>query len=186
LTCALPGFQVMNPSDEFCARGLLHEIVKTKAPVFMRTGRPKAPIIHNAETKFEVGKGIKVRDGKNVSIIANGLLVWEAIEAAEMLEKEGIKASVIDMHTIKPLDEELLVAEAKKTGHLVVAEEHQIWGGLGSAVARVLSEKHPCKIEFVAIQDTFAESGTPEGLFDKYGLSAPHIAKAVKKVLGKK
>ena len=102
-----------------------------------------------------------------------------------MLEKQGIKASVIDMHTIKPLDEAILIEEAKKTGHVVVCEEHQIWGGMGSAIARVLSEKHPCKMEFVAIQDTFAESGTPEGLFDKYGLSAPHIVEAAKRVLGK-
>lgn len=185
LTCTLPYFKVVVPSDEFAAKGLITEMAKIPFPVFMRTGRPKAPIIHNAETRFEIGKAIRVREGKQASIFAYGLLVFEALEAADRLAEEGIKVSVIDMHTIKPLDEAMLLEEAKKTGHIVVAEEHQIWGGLGSAIARYISQHHPCKMEFVAIQDTYAESGTPEGLFEKYGLTAHHIVKAVKKVLGK-
>ena len=185
LACSLPGFKVMIPSDEFQAWALIRQSAALKGPVFIRTGRPKCPILYNETTKFEIGKGIRLREGKKVTLVANGLLVFEALQAAETLEKEGISAGVIDIHTIKPLDEELLVEEAKKTGHVVVCEEHQIWGGLGSAVARVLSSQHPCKMEFVAIQDTYAESGTPEGLFDKYGLSAPHIAQAAKRALGK-
>lgn len=183
LTTSLPGFTVLNPSDEFCAKALIEQAADHNGPVFIRTGRPKAPIVHNAQTAFKIGKGVKLRDGKNVTIVATGLLVFEALQAAEDLEKEGISASVIDVHTIKPLDEELLKAEARKTGHVVVCEEHQIWGGLGSAVARFLSTAAPCKMEFVAIQDTYAESGQPDELLAKYGLTAPSVVKAVKKVL---
>ena len=185
LACSLPGFQVIVPADEFATSALVHQSVKHLGPVYMRTGRPKTAMIYEPSTLFEIGKAIQLREGKHVSLVANGLLVFEALEAAELLEKEGIKASVIDMHTVKPLDETLLLHEAKRTGRVVVAEEHQIWGGLGSAVARFLSQHHPCKMEFVAIQDTFAESGTPEGLFEKYGLSASHIAQAARKVLGR-
>ncbi len=185
LACVLPGFVVMVPADEYATAALIHESVRHHGPVFVRTGRPKAPLVHNASSKFKIGKGVLLREGKHVTLVANGLLVFEALQAAELLEKEGIKASVIDMHTVKPLDEELLLNEAKKTHHVVVAEEHQIWGGLGSAVARFLSQHHPCKMEFVAIQDTYAESGTPEGLFEKYGLTASHIVQAAKRALGK-
>ncbi len=185
LTTTLPGFAVMNPSDEFCARALVLESATRKGPVFIRTGRPKAPIVHTPETKFKIGKGILLREGKDMTLVANGLLVFEALEAAEELAKQGISASVIDMHTVKPLDEELLLKEAQKTGHMVVAEEHQIWGGLGSAVATFLSKKSPCKMEFVAIQDTFAESGQPDELLVKYGLTSPAILQAAKRSLGK-
>lgn len=185
LVTTLPGFVCMVPADEISARALVKQAADYPAPVYIRTGRPKAPLIYNENSTFKIGKGIKLRDGKHVSIVATGLLVIEALEAAERLKAEGIEASVVDIHTIKPLDEELLVSEAKKTGHVVVAEEHQIWGGLGSAVARVLASKAPCKMEFVAIQDTYAESGLPEELFEKYGLTASHIVKAVKKSLGK-
>ncbi len=185
LVTTLPGFVCMVPADEISARALVKQAADYPAPVYIRTGRPKAPLIYNENSTFKIGKGNKLRDGKHVSIVATGLLVIEALEAAERLKAEGIEAGVIDIHTIKPLDEELLVSEAKKTGHVVVAEEHQIWGGLGSAVARVLASKAPCKMEFVAIQDTYAESGLPEELFEKYGLTASHIVKAVKKALGK-
>lgn len=184
LTTTLPGFAVMNPSDEFCARALVLESAVRKGSVYIRTGRPKAPIVHTAETKFEIGKGIQIKEGHQVTIVANGLLVFEALDAAEQLAALGISAGVIDMHTIKPLDEELLVREAKKTGHVVVAEEHTIWGGLGSAVATCLAQKAPSKMEFVAIQDTYAESGQPDELLVKYGLTAPAIVNAVKKCLG--
>lgn len=185
LASALPHFTVMIPADEFATRSLVAQAVDYLRPVFMRTCRPKAPLIYNDQAKFEIGKGIVLREGRDVSIVATGLLVSEALEASEILEKKGIHAGVIDIHTIKPIDEDLLIREAKKTGHFVVAEEHQIWGGLGSAVARVLSQNVPCKMEFVAIQDTYAESGLPAELFDKYKLSAPHIACAGERVLGK-
>ena len=185
LVTTLPGFVCMVPTDEFAARALIKQAADYNGPVYIRTGRPKAPIIYNENTSFKIGKGIRLREGKQVTIVANGLLVIEALDACERLKAEGIEAGVIDIHTVKPLDEDLLVEEAKKTGHVVVAEEHQIWGGLGSAVARVLGSKMPCKMEFVAIQDTFAESGLPDELFNKYGLTAAHIVKAVKKVLGK-
>ncbi|MBI3312702.1 MAG: transketolase family protein [Candidatus Omnitrophica bacterium] len=186
LTTVLPQFTVAIPSDEFATRGLISEAVKHEGPVYIRTGRPKAPIVHAASTKFQFGKGIRLREGKDVTLVANGLLVFEALEAADRLKAEGIQAGVIDMHTIKPLDHALLLEEAKKTGHIVVCEEHQIWGGLGSAVATFLATAHPCKMEFVAIQDTFAESATPDELMEKYGLTAPAVVKAAKKVLGKK
>lgn len=185
LAAALPHFVVMIPADEFATRALVTRAVDYPKPVFMRTCRPKAPLIYNDQTHFEIGKGIALREGRDVTLIATGLLVSEALDASELLEKKGIRAGVMDIHTIKPIDEDLLIREAQKTKHVVVAEEHQIWGGLGSAVARVLSRNVPCKMEFVAIQDTYAESGLPAELFDKYKLSAPHIAAAAERVLGK-
>ncbi|HOW59611.1 MAG TPA: transketolase C-terminal domain-containing protein [Candidatus Omnitrophota bacterium] len=186
LMTSLPGFVVMVPSDEVETRALVLEAVHYPAPVYIRTGRPKAPIIHKAATPFKIGKGVRMREGKDLTIIANGFLVFEALCAAEKLaEDDGIQASVIDMHTVKPLDAELILEEAKKTGHVVVAEEHQIWGGLGSAVATLLARKHPCKVGFVAIQDTYAESGQPEELLEKYNLTSPYIVKTAKKILGR-
>lgn len=185
LATTLPGMTVMQPADEFATRALVKQSADYDGAVYIRTGRPKAPIVYNESTKFEIGKGIKLRDGDKVTIVTNGLLVIEALEAAEKLSAEGIEVSVIDMHTVKPLDTELLYAEARKTGRVVVAEEHQIWGGLGSIVSRYLAEECPCLIEYVAIQDTFAESGDPYELLVKYNLTAPAIEKAVKAVLNK-
>lgn len=185
LMTSLPGFVVIVPSDEISTRALVLETAKYIGPVYIRTGRPKAPVVHKAGTDFKVGKGIRLREGKDLTIIANGLEVFEALEAAERLADEGISASVIDMHTVKPLDTELILEEAKRTGHILVAEEHQIWGGLGSAIATFLAKKHPCKMGFVAIQDTFAESGKAEELLEKYGLTHPHIIKTAKKILGR-
>lgn len=186
LMTSLPGFVVMNPADAFAAKALVREAAKRKGPVYIRTGRPKAPLIHNEKTRFEIGKGIRLREGKDVTLIANGLLVFEALLAEEKLRLEGIEASVIDLHTVKPLDRDLLVEEAQRTHAFVVCEEHQIWGGLGSAVARLISQESLIPIEFVAIQDTYAESGKPEELFQKYGLTASHIISAAKRVLIKK
>ena len=185
LMTSLPGFVVVVPSDEISTRALVLETAKHLGPVYIRTGRPKAPIVHKAGTEFKLGKGVRLREGKDLTIIANGLEVFEALEAADRLADEGISASVIDMHTVKPLDTDLILEEAKRTGHVLVAEEHQIWGGLGSAVATFLAKKHPCKMGFVAIQDTFAESGKAEELLEKYGLTHPHIVKAAKKILGR-
>ncbi|MBI3317475.1 MAG: transketolase family protein [Candidatus Omnitrophica bacterium] len=185
LTTTLPHFAVMIPADEVSTRALVEQSVSYPGPIFMRTGRPKAPLIYDPNQKFEIGKAIRIREGRQVSLIATGLLVFEALQAAEELAQQGISASVIDVHTIKPLDAKLLVEEAQKTGHIVVCEEHQIWGGLGSAVSRVLAERHAaCPMEFIAIQDTYAESGQPDELFEKYGLTSKHIVRAANKVLG--
>jgi len=182
---SLPGFAGMVPCDEVSTRALVLETAKRLGPVYIRTGRPKAPVVHKTGTDFKIGKGVRLREGKDLTIIANGFEVFESLEAAERLAEEGINASVIDMHTVKPLDTELILEDAKRTGHVLVAEEHQIWGGLGSAVATFLGKKHPCKMGFVAIQDTFAESGKGEELLEKYGLTYPHIIKAAKKILGR-
>lgn len=186
LMSSLPGFRVMVPSDAFQAKGLVREAAKHKGPVYLRTGRPKAPLVYNEKSRFEIGKGVRLREGKDVTLAANGLLVFEALQAEEKLRQVGIEAGVLDLHTVKPLDRELLLEEAKRTQAFVVCEEHQIWGGLGSAVARFLSEEHPVPMEFVALQDTYAESGKPEELFQKYGLTASHIVSRAKRVLARK
>lgn len=183
LAMSLPYFVVLNPADEFSTRELTYQMADIDRPCFMRTGRPKAPLIYNSSSSFTIGKGVRLRDGKDLSIIATGLLVAEALDAAQALQSKGISAAVVDIHTLKPLDEEMLIQEAKRTGRLIVAEEHQIWGGLGSAVARIVSQHAPSKMEFIAIQDTFAESGQPEELFEKYGLTSSHIVKAAEKLL---
>ena len=185
LMTSLPGFVVMVPCDEISARALVFETAKYTGPVYIRTSRPKAPVVHKTGTDFRIGKGVRLREGRDLTIIANGFEVFESLEAAERLAEDGISASVIDMHTVKPLDTDLILEEAKRTGHVLVAEEHQIWGGLGSAVATFLAKKHPCKMGFVAIQDTFAESGKAEELLEKYGLTSPHITKTAKKILGR-
>ncbi len=183
LVASIPGFTVISPADEFAARALVIQAAHYPAPVYIRTGRPKAPIVYHEKSEFKIGKGVKLREGKDLTIVACGLLVFETLQAAEILKASGVEASVIDIHTIKPIDEELLVAEAKKTKRVIVAEEHQIWGGLGSVVARVLSEKAPSKMGFVAIQDTFAESGKPDELLTKYGMTADNIVQSAKKIL---
>ena len=142
-------------------------------PVFIRTGRPKAPIIYAADQKFEIGKAIEVAAGTDVTIIANGLLVAQAMLAADTLEAEGISVRVIDMHTVKPLDREAIARAAAETGAIVVAEEHLVDGGLGVRVAQVVAETKPCLMEFVGIHDRYAESGQPDELLEKYGLVAP-------------
>lgn len=183
LMVTLPGFIVAVPSDEHCTRALVTQAAEIEGPVYIRTGRPKAPILYTADEKFKFGKGKLISKGTDVTIVANGLMVAEALVAADELEKEGISASVIDMHTIKPLDEELLIAQAKATGAVVTAEEHQVWGGLGAAVAQCLAKNYPVPMQFVAIQDTYAESAKPEELMKKYGLTSQKIIEAVKKVL---
>lgn len=186
LMTSLPGFAVMIPPDEHATRALVTQSAERPGPVYIRTSRPKSPIIHNAQTRFEIGKGIVLKQGKDVTLAANGLLVWEALAAAEQLAAEGVHAAVVDLHTIKPIDQALLEAQAKATGAFVVAEEHQIWGGLGSTVARALAQTTPVPIEYVAIQDTYAESGKPEELMVKYGLTAREIVAAAKRVLTRK
>jgi transketolase len=186
LACSLAGFVVIAPSDEASTKALVKAAAAYVGPVFIRTGRPKAPVIHAADQKFEIGKSIQVADGKDVTIIANGLLVAQALLAADMLEGEGISARVIDMHTVKPLDREAIARAASDTKAIVVAEEHLIDGGLGVRVAQVVAQSAPCPMEFVGIHDTYAESGQPDELMDKYGLIARDVAAAVRKVVARK
>ena len=186
LACTLPGFTVIVPSDEFSAKSLIKKSAFHKGPVYVRTGRSKAPIIYNEKSEFQIGKGVKLRNGKDVTLVATGLLVFEALEAAELLKEKGIDASVVDIHTLKPIDKELLIAEARVTKAFVVAEEHLIFGGLGSAVSQLISQNQPVPVEFIGIQDTYAESGKPDELLKKYGLTSKDIARAAEKVISRK
>jgi transketolase len=186
LMCALAGFVVLNPSDEFCARALVHRMAEHEGPVYMRTGRPKAPILYGPNDTFELGKAKQHGNGKDVAIVACGLEVGYALQAQAQLADEGIQARVLDMHTIKPVDEIAIAQAAKECGAIVTAEEHLLDGGLGSQVARAVAKSHPVPMEFVGIQNTYAESATPDQLMEKYGLTAPYIVRAVKAVLGRK
>ena len=186
LACSLPGFVVLSPADEGSTKALVRAAAAHVGPVFIRTGRPKAALIYNGDQKFEIGKAVELVEGSDVTIIANGLLVAEAIRAAESLEGEGISARVLDMHTIKPLDREAIRRAAAETGAIVTAEEHLVDGGMGVRVAQVVTELQPCPMEFVGIQDTYAESGTPQELLEKYGLVARDIIAAARKVLARK
>jgi transketolase len=186
LACSLVGFVVMVPADEAATKALVRAAAAYDGPVFIRTGRPKAPVIYGADQKFEIGKSIQVAEGRDVTIIASGLLVAQAMLAADALEAEGVQARVIDMHTVKPLDREAISRAAAETGAIVVAEEHLVDGGLGVRVAQVVAETNPCAMEFVGIHDRYAESGQPDELLDKYGLVARDVAAAVRKVLARK
>lgn len=186
LTCGLAGFVVLVPSDEFCTRALVHRMAEHVGPVYMRTGRPKAPVIYSADDKFEIGKAKVHGDGKDVAIIACGNEVGYSLQAQAQLAEEGIHARVIDMHTIKPIDDEAIAKAARECGAIVTAEEHLLDGGLGSQVARSVASSHPVPMEFVGIENTYAESGTPDELMEKYGLTAPYIVKAAKAVLKRK
>ncbi|HUP03532.1 MAG TPA: transketolase C-terminal domain-containing protein [Bryobacteraceae bacterium] len=185
LACSLAGFVVMSPADEASTKALVRAAAAHVGPVFIRTGRPKTPVIYDAGQKFEIGKAVEVVEGSDVAVIANGLLVAEAIRAAESLESEGISVRVVDMHTVKPLDREA-IRRAAATGAIVVAEEHFVDGGLGVRVAQAVAEMSPCPMEFVGIGDVYAESGSPDELLDKYGMRAVNIAAAVKKVVSRK
>jgi transketolase len=186
LACSLVGFVVMAPADEASTKALVRAAAVYNGPVFIRTGRPKALMVYGADQKFEIGKSVEVVEGKDVAIIANGLLVAQSILAAEALEAEGISARVIDMHTAKPLDRDAISRAAAETGAIVVAEEHLVDTGLGVRVAQVVAETHPCAMEFVGIHDRYAESGQPEELLEKYGLVARDVAAAARKVLARK
>jgi len=186
LACSLAGFVVIAPADEAATKALVRAAAAYDGPVFIRTGRPKALTIYSADQKFEIGKSIEVVEGKDVTIVASGLLVAQAILAAEALEADGISARVIDMHTAKPLDRDAISRAAAETGAIVVAEEHLVDGGLGVRVAQVVAETHPCAMEFVGIHDRYAESGQPEELLEKYGLMARDVAAAARKVLARK
>lgn len=181
----LPGMTVINTCDFNQTKAATKAIARHEGPVYLRFGRPKVPVFM-PEGDFEIGKAIQLNEGNDVTIIATGHLVWEAIQAGEILAEKGIEADIINIHTIKPIDEDAILASAKKTGCIVTAEEHQIHGGLGDAVAHVLTGKLPTPLEIVGVKDTFGESGDPEELMEKYGLKATNIVAAVERVMQRK
>ncbi|QIA27752.1 transketolase family protein [Thermaerobacter sp. PB12/4term] len=187
LAQALPGFVVLVPADEHATRRAVEAAVAHPGPVYIRVGRPKAPLVYDTRPcDFAIGRAILVRDGGDLTIAANGLMVAAALAAAEQLAAEGIEARVLDFASVKPLDRDAVRAAAEETGALVVAEEHLKAGGLGSAIAMALAETVPVPAEFVALQDTYAESGAPEDLMRKYGLTPEAIAIAARRVLERK
>ena len=180
----IPGMVVINPSDDVEARAAVKAAYEYEGPVYLRFGRLAVPVINDRDDyKFEIGKGVVLREGKDLTIVATGLEVAEALEAAEKLAADGIDAKVINIHTIKPLDEDLIVAAAKETGKVVTVEEHSVIGGLGSAVAEVLSEEAPTKLYRIGVRDVFGESGPALELIHKYELDAEGIYKQVKAFL---
>ncbi|MCT4564630.1 MAG: transketolase family protein [Maledivibacter sp.] len=183
---SLPNMTVINPADAVSAEALLNEAAKYNGPVYVRLGRAKVSVLYNeSDEKFEIGKGIELKEGSDITIIATGIMVEVALKASEELSKEGISARVIDIHTIKPIDKDIIVKAAKETKGIVTAEEHNIIGGLGSAVAEVLVENHPAILKRVGINDTFGESGKPDELMQKYGLTSQNIISKVKEILAK-
>ena len=183
---AIPNMTVIVPCDGVETRSVIQEIVKYDGPVYVRVARGKFPVVLPEDYKFTMGKGVVVRDGKDAAIIANGLMVSHALQAAAMLEKEGLQIQVINMSTIKPIDRELIIKAAQETGAIVTCEEHSIIGGLGEAVAGVVTEECPVPMKRVGIQDRFGQSGLAEELLIHYGLMPKDIAAAVKEVLTKK
>ena len=183
---AMPEMTVINTCDFNQTKAATIAIADYKGPVYLRFGRPVMPIFTAADQKFEIGKSWMVNEGKDVSIFATGHLVWESILAGELLEKEGIDAEIINIHTIKPLDEQAILQSVSKTKCAVTAEEHQLNGGLGDAVCQLLSRNIPLPVEMIGVNNSFGESGVPAQLMEKYGLNAQNIVKAVKKVISRK
>lgn len=182
----LPGMTVINTCDFNQTKAATLAIAEHNGPVYLRFGRPKVPVFIPEDMPFEIGKGIVLQEGTDVTVVATGHLVWESLLAAEQLEKEGISVEVINIHTIKPLDEELILASVAKTGCIVTAEEHNKYGGLGESVARCLTQNRPTPQEFVAVNDTFGESATPAQLMEKYNINDAAVVSAVKKVIQRK
>ena len=182
----LPGMTVINTCDYNQTKAATLAIADHVGPVYLRFGRPKVPVFTDINQKFEIGKGIKLIEGNDVTIVATGHLVWESIEAAKILNQSGISAEVINIHTIKPLDKNIISESVTRTKCIVSAEEHNYLGGLGESISRVLSENMPLPQEFVATKDTFGESGTPAQLMKKYGLNSDSIVDKVKKVINRK
>lgn len=184
LMCSLPNMTVIVPADHREAMAAVHAAAEIKGPVYLRFGRCNTEDIFDDSYKFEIGKGVEIKAGNDVAIIATGMLVEQALKAAVELEKQNISARVINISTIKPIDEEIILKAARETKAIVTAEEHSIIGGLGAMVSSVVCEKHPTKVKKIGINDTFGESGTPMELMEKYGLTAKEIVKAVHEVLG--
>ena len=182
----LPGMTVINTCDFNQTRAATIAIAEYTGPVYLRFGRPKVPNFTDFDQKFEIGKGLKLIDGNDVTIVATGHLVWEAIQCVEKLNAEGISADLINIHTIKPLDEELILKSIAKTKCVVSAEEHNVIGGLGESISRLIVERNLVPMEFVAVQDSFGESGTPKELMEKYKLSCENIYTKCKTVISRK
>jgi transketolase len=186
LACCLPGFVVCVPSDEHQMRAAVRAAYEHDGPVYIRSGRPKAPLLYDrTPPDFAFGRGFQLRDGSDITLIANGLMVAACLVAAEKLAADGIQARVIDMPTVKPLDEAIVARAAADTGGIVVAEEHLVQGALGAAVAQAVCRTRPCPVEFVGINDTYAESGAPEALMEKYGLTWREVEGAARRVLNR-
>jgi transketolase len=186
LAAEFPNFTVLVPADEPSTRAATRAMFEHEGPVYLRTGRPKVPVVYADGIPFEIGKANQLRDGNDVTIIACGIMVATALEAAEVLTRQGIQARVLDMHTIKPLDQAAVERAAMETGAIVTAEEHLLEGGLGAAVARCVVEKNPVPVEFIGIHDTYAQSGSPEQLMEAYGLTAAKIVEAAQKAHSRK
>jgi transketolase len=182
----LPGMTVINPCDYNQTKAATIAIADYEGPVYLRFGRPVIPVFTDADQKFEIGKAWMVNEGTDVSIFATGHMVWEAIQAGELLEAEGINAEIINIHTIKPLDEEAVLKSIGKTGCVVTAEEHNRLGGLGDSIAQVIVKNKLVPQEYVAVNDSFGESGTPAQLMEKYGLTAKDIVNAAKRAIARK
>lgn len=182
----LPGMTVINPCDYNQTKQATLAIADYQGPVYLRFGRPKWPVFISEDTPFVIGKALMLNEGTDVSIFATGHMVWKAIEAGQQLAEKGISAEIINIHTIKPLDEEAVIASAKKTGCVVTAEEHQMNGGLGDSIAQLLSRTMPTPLEMVAVNDSFGESGKPEELLVKYGLNDTDIVEAAQRAIGRK
>ena len=183
---ALPNMTVIVPADGIETKQAIKAAAELEGPVYIRLGRPKVPVLFGDDYKFEIGKGVVLKEGTDVTLVGTGIMVSKAVEAAELLAAEGISAAVVNISTIKPLDAELIIAQAQKTGAVVTCEEHTICGGLGSAVAEVLVENCPVPMARVGVEDKFGESGLPDELLEKYGLSASNIAAKAKAVIARK
>lgn len=182
----LPGMTVINPCDYNQTKAATIAIADHEGPVYLRFGRPGWPIFIPEDQPFEIGKALIMKEGKDVTIFATGHLVWKAVEATRILEKQGISVELINIHTIKPLDEAVVLASVRKTGAVVSAEEHNRLGGLGDSIAQTLMTNHPCPMEYVAVDDSFGESGKPDQLLEKYGLGEENIVAAARKAIGRK
>ncbi len=183
---AVPNMTVIVPADGVETRQAVLAAAAYDGPVYIRLGRPKVPVLFGEDYEFEIGKGVVLRDGSDVTLVATGIMVSKAVEAAEALATEGVTAAVVNISTIKPLDDAVLVAMAQKTGAVVTCEEHNIYGGLGSAVAEVLVENCPVPMARVGVEDSFGESGLPDQLLEKYGLTVENIVKKAKAVIARK
>ncbi|MEF2675829.1 MAG: transketolase family protein [Eubacteriales bacterium] len=179
----IPGMVVVNPADAVSAGALLKKVVDMDGPAYVRLGRASVPVLYDENHQFQLGKAEMLRDGSDVTVIATGIMVSAAVKAAESLAEEGISVRVLDMHTIKPLDEEAVIKAAKETGKIVTAEEHSVIGGLGSAVAETVVRNCPVPVEMVGQKDVFGESGKPDELLKKYGMTAGDVVEAVKKLV---
>ena len=183
---AIPGMTVISPADAVSTGALVKLAAEMVGPVYLRLGRLDVPVLYEENTKFEIGKGLTIKDGKNITLIATGFMVQQALEAAERLKAEGISARVIDLHTIKPIDTEIIVKAARETGAIITCEEHNIMGGLGSAVSEVVVRNAPVPMDFVGVEDQFGKSGKPQDLIVKYGLTPEKIVEKAKALLKRK